>query len=54
MPNLASGMKIVKTVESKFRNVVEAEPVNFVEQHATTVQSRNTDIAAPALQQQSR
>jgi hypothetical protein len=36
-PNLASGMKIVKTVESKFRDVVKAEPLNLVEQHSTAV-----------------
>ena len=51
---LASGVKIVKTIQSKFRNVVQTQSLEILEQHSLAIKCCNKDVASARFQQQSR
>ncbi len=52
--NLFRRMQIVKTVESKFRDVFKTQSVDLIQQHAFAFERGHKNITASALQQQSR
>ena len=53
-PELASGVEIVKTIQSKFRNGVQTRSLEIIEQHSLAIKCCYKDVASSRFQQQSR